>query len=163
MTTRKMLAVGLVAVAGVLAVSADAQAFGKKKRGGGGGGCNSCGGSAPVYHQAAGGCGGCGGGYAMAGAVGGYAVAPEAMPATGTIRTAAGTDGGTVVPAGGTVTNPTVVVPAGGYYLNGQYVVPAGGTTVAPPGVFQGVIGSPTMYYGNNPGNGGRRGGIFRR
>lgn len=202
MTTRKMLAVGLVAVAGLLAVTADAQAFGKRKRGGRGGD-DCCGGYAPVYYQSAGGCGGCGGcggGYAMAGTVGGYAVAPDAMPAPGTgtaaVTPAAGTStqpgavvpagtlpqAGTVYPAGGYYQNGRYVYPAGGYYQNGQFVQPAGGyymngQYVYPAGyngtfqsgftngLFQGAIGSPTMYYGTPAGNFGNQlgRGIFRR
>jgi hypothetical protein len=153
---RKLMLTGVVAVAGVLAFSADAQAFGKRKKNRGGG-CNDCASAAPVYS----GCGGCGsayvghGGYAVApgcggcgtawaGGPGGYAmVAPEAMPATGTATTtpttqpntvvpASGTTEGTVVPATGT-TQPQLqpqssVIPAGGYYLqDGRYVMPASG------------------------------------
>ncbi|HYH66043.1 MAG TPA: hypothetical protein VD866_15215 [Urbifossiella sp.] len=170
---RKLMLTGVVAVAGVLAFSADAQAFGKRKKNKGG--CNDCATAAPVYTGYAGhggysGCGGCG--TAWAGGPAGYAMAaPEAMPATGTTTTipntqpgavvpASGTTGGTVVPATGT-TQPqpqpqSYVVPAGGYYLqNGQYVMPAGGyyqggQYVAPAGygTFQSGFGSGVLQGG---------------
>lgn len=156
MTMRKLMATGLVAVAGVLAFTADAQAFGKRKKNKGG--CNDCATAAPV-HYAPSGCGGCG--TAWAGGPGGYAMAaPDAMPATGTAATtqpgtvvpASGTTGGTVVPATGTtqLQPQSYVVPAGGYYLqNGRYVMPAGGSYqggqyVSPAGygTFQSGFGS---------------------
>lgn len=106
MTVRKLL-IGLVAVVGVMAFAADAQAFGKRKKSKG---CDSCATAAPAPT----GCGGCG--VAIAGP-GGTAVvtAPEAMPRTGTATTTppttvtpvSGTESGVVVPAGYTVVEPT--------------------------------------------------------
>lgn len=164
MTVRKLMLTGLLAVAGVLAFTADASALGKRKKNRGG--CNDCATAAPAY-TGCGGCGtaysGCGGcGTAWAGGPGGYAmVAPEAMPAVGTATTtpttqpgtvvpASGTTGETVVPATGTVVPQSGVIPAGGYYLqNGQYVLPAGGyyqngqyVTPAGYGTFQSGFGS---------------------
>jgi len=127
MTVRKMLT-GFVAVAGVLAFTADAQAFGKRKKNKGG--CDSCAAAAPVST----GCGGCG--MASAGGPGGYAMlAPEAMPAVGTatttpptvIKPVSGTTGSTVVPATAVEVPQGNVIPAGGYFTqDGQYVQPAG-------------------------------------
>ncbi|MFO0800577.1 MAG: hypothetical protein U0804_24175 [Gemmataceae bacterium] len=98
MTVRKLLT-GFVAVAGLLAFTTDAQAFGKRKKNKG---CDTCASAAPAST----GCGGCGVAYAGTGAA--VAVAPEAMPATGTATT---TTPATVTPVTGTTTG--VVVPAG--------------------------------------------------
>ncbi len=148
MTKRNLLATGLAALAGVLAFTGDASAFGKRKKNRGGG-CDDCT-PAPVYTGGCGGNSGCSGcGTAMGpGGYGGYAVAmPDAMPAVagataatpyaaqpGVVTPASGIQGGAVVPATGTALVPqTRVMPAGGYvtpggyYQNGAYVTPAGG------------------------------------
>ncbi len=165
MTKRKLLATGLVALAGVLAFTSDASA-GRRKRNRGG--CNDCSGYTPAYHAGGGGCGDCSGCGTAMGPGYGVPVAgmPQAMPAPGvatapdttqpgTVIPVEGTEGGPVTPASGTVVPPTTVIPqqsygypAGGYYQNGQYVYPAGyGSfqTGFGTGVVQGAAG--TSYY----------------
>lgn len=174
MTTRKLIATGLAAVAGVLALTSDASAFGKRKRGNN---CNCCGGGY-VQSYAASGCSNCGGGYAagpgwggmqyasaggcsscgMTGGVvaGGYAVAPAggvpvAMPAvqgqSGTVTPAGGTTNGNVVPASGSTAPDGTAIPQ-------SYVLPQGGSYVYPAGGYysQGGYAYPAggYYQGGN-------------
>jgi hypothetical protein len=178
----KLLMVGVLSIAGVLSVTTDAQAFGKRKKGNNCDcappPCNTCGYGGGYGGYAAAPCDSCGsGGYAgaMTMPAGGI---PAAMPnpTTGSVTPASGT---TVLPAGGTVTGGTTVVPAGGYYYdsgtgryyqNGYY----GGTQQGfVPGVIEGASGQSgwtgNTWYGTpsyvTPSTyaGRRLGGLFRR
>jgi hypothetical protein len=166
MTTRKVTTLGILALIGVLAFSADSQAglLRKKK----GNNCNTC--AAPAQQSC------CGGAVATAApsccGAGGYAVAPGggvplAMPMPG---------GSNVIPATGTIPASGAVIPSGGIVTNGGNVVPASGMVYNPatggyyypsnysmPGMYQGADGN--YYYSNTYSNtySTPRRGLFRR
>jgi hypothetical protein len=159
---------GLLALAGVVVSSPDAQAIGRKGKHCGGGyssGCGSCGGGYSGGHvrgyAANPGCSTCGG-YAYAGGPMGVAVGgvPSLMP----MPLAANPPAGTVVPASGTASDGTVM-PAGGV-VNGGYVTPASTTSYYTPvsgtELGNGYGMNATTYSSGN--TRGRLGGrLFRR